>query len=156
MITPSKENKGSEAGPSGVQLIKVADVRKKEEKVIKETGIQTEMDWEKNMDEMEYFMRIYKTLAELKTAEELIALGQRECPDLDADILKRIVAVQFPKEKKEEGRISLPGTSSEKIPQVSAEEMTENKEGAKSVEKDLQLSDSDDSLEIIFTSSEEE
>lgn len=38
MVAPPKENKGSEAGPSGMKLIKVAAAKEKE-KVNKETGM---------------------------------------------------------------------------------------------------------------------
>lgn len=80
-----KNDKVQEAGPSGIKQSRVAVIKKK---VVKEVEIQTEMNWEQTLKEMEYFMCICKT-CELKPAKELFTLGGSECPDLNPEILER-------------------------------------------------------------------
>lgn len=129
-------------------------------------GVQPEMVWSSILQEMEYFIRLCRTLYQLKSARELYRIGRTECPDLDQDVLKVIITAHFPVGQNLELETEFEGSQDEPRPSTLAEgkedfnyeEARSLKEQSTTVEDDLQLSETDDndSLVVVYMSSEED
>lgn len=135
---------------------------------MKDKGVQTEMVLDRTLKEMEYFIRICRTLYPLRIAKELYGIGKTECPDLEQEVLKGIITAHYPvgqsldreMEDKERGDLNrtLPPSSAECEEDFDDGSAKSSKEQTTTVEEDLQLSDTDDdsSLVLVYTSSEED
>lgn len=91
------KNNGNRKSPTASHPRRViADMLERERP--KETEVMETVNWGQVAEEAEHLVRLCGAAYTVKTFQELIGMGKRECPSLKQALMEGLVAAHFPKD----------------------------------------------------------